>query len=236
MAKIIDNISVFFPTYNEEGNIEETVLKAKKVLLDVAGNWEIIIVDDGSTDKTGEISAELTKKDKRIKVITHQVNRGYGAALQSGFYNAKYDWVVYNDSDGQFDFSEITKFISEIDSANLLLGYRIKRSDSPYRLILTKGWAMCLFITFGLKLKDVDCGFKMVNKKVIEKIPKLESERGGMINAELAIKAKKYGFRIKQIGVNHYPRTKGLATGAQLNVVVKSFIDLFKLWIKLNIG
>lgn len=236
MAKIIDKLSVFFPTFNEEGNIEKTVLDAKKVLEKTVNEWEIIIVDDGSTDNTGEISDDLAKKDKRIKVTTHQVNRGYGAALQSGFYNAKYDWIVYNDSDGQFDFGEITKFLSETNSADLLLGYRIKRNDSPYRLVLAKGWAMCLFITFGLKLKDVDCGFKMVNIKVLEKIPKLESERGGMINAELAIKAKKYGFRIKQIGVNHYPRIKGVATGAQVKVVIKSFVDLFKLWIKLNIG
>lgn len=225
----ISQLSVFFPTYNEEGNIKETVMATKKVLLSVAENWEIIIVNDGSTDKTAKISESLAQSDKNIRVITNSPNRGYGGALQAGFYNAKYDWIVYNDSDGQFDFSEITKFLVERENADLLLGYRIRRNDSFYRVILAKGWAFCLFLTFGLKLRDVDCGFKMVNRRVLDKIPRLESERGGMINAELAIKAKKYGFKIKQIGVNHYPRKSGQATGAQINVIIKSFLDLIKL-------
>ncbi len=236
MPKLIDKLSLFFPTYNEEGNIETVVAKAKKVLEQVASRWEIIIVNDGSSDKTGAIALRLSKNDKRIRVITNNPNRGYGGALQSGFYGAKYDWVVYNDSDGQFDFSEITKFLEVKDSADLLLGYRIKRNDSFYRLVLAKGWALCLFLSFGLRLRDVDCGFKMVNKRVLNKIPKLESERGGMINAELAIKAKEYGFELKQIGVHHYPRKTGVATGAQVKVIIKSFADLFNLWKKLRLG
>ena len=234
MTKKISEISVFFPAFNEEGNIENTVAKAKKVLAKVAQKWEIVIVDDGSTDKTPEIADKLAKNEKRIKVIHHKVNRGYGGGLQSGFYNSKYDWIVYNDADGQFDFAEIDKFIAVKDSAELLVGFRIKRQDAWHRLLFAKGWALALFIFFGQRLRDVDCGFKMVRKEVIKKIPKLESERGGMINAELAIKTKKAGFRIKQIGVHHYPRKAGRATGAQFKVIIKSFADLFKLWQKLR--
>lgn len=236
MAILIDELSVFFPAYNEEANIRNTVLVAANLLEKIADKWEIIIVDDGSKDNTPRVSDDLARSDERIRVLHHKVNKGYGAALQSGFYQSKYNWVAYNDSDGQFDFGEITKFIAEKDKGDLLLGYRIKRRDSFYRLFLAKGWSLCVFLFFGLRLKDVDCGFKMVKRQVLDNIPRLESERGGMINAELAIKAKENGFRIKQIGVSHYPRRAGRATGASLNVIVKSFIDLFKLWKELKLG
>ena len=230
----INQLSVFFPTYNEEGNIANTVLAAKEVLEKVADKWEIIIVNDGSTDGTQEIAEGLRKEDERIIVENHKKNRGYGGALQTGFYAAKYDWIVYNDADGQFDFGETTKFIEKKDEADVFIGYRIKRKDAITRVAFAKGWALALFVFFGLKLKDVDCGFKMIKREVIEKLPKLETERGAMINAELAIKAKKYGFKIKQIGVHHYPRKAGRPTGASIRVIIKSFVDLLRLWKKLS--
>lgn len=233
---MVKNLTVFFPAYNEEENIAQTVLSARRVLEKVASVWEIIVVNDGSKDITEKIADELSRGDKRIRIINHDVNQGYGGALKSGFYGAKYDWIVYSDSDGQFDFSEITRFIEKTDDADLILGWRIKRKDSIYRKFLAKGWAVLVFLFFGLRLKDVDCGFKMVRREVIEKIPHLESERGGMINAELAIKTKEAGFRVKQVGVTHYPRRAGKATGAQIRVILKSFLDLFVLWKKLRLG
>lgn len=229
---MIESLSVFFPAFNEGKNIKETVLLAKKVLIKVAKKWEVLVVDDGSKDNTADIVKNISEIEPRVKIVSHQRNLGYGGALQTGFYSTKYDWIVYNDSDGQFDFSEISRFIPVMDSADLLIGYRIKRKDSFYRLILAKGWSLLVFIFFGLRLKDVDCGFKMIRREVLKKIPKLESERGGMINAELAIKVKNAGFRIKQVGVTHYPRRAGRATGSQIRVIIKSFIELFKLWKK----
>lgn len=228
----INNLSVFFPAFNEEKNIASTVEKALNVL-DKLGlkKYEVLIIDDGSKDQTGQIADQLEKKYSQVKAI-HQANGGYGSALQSGFYKSRYDWIVYTDGDGQFDFSEIDKFIEKTLDFDLLIGYRIKRKDPPIRLFIAKGWAFLLLIFFGLRLRDVDCGFKMVSKKVLEKIPKLESTRGGMINAELVIKAEKFGFRITQIGVNHYPRIYGKPTGAGLKVIINSFFDLIKLWVK----
>lgn len=229
---IVDSLSVFFPAYNEEGNIVSTVKKAEEVLENLKiKNWEIIIVNDGSSDKTGEKAEILAKENKNIRLV-NQPNGGYGMALRSGYYHAKYPHIVYTDSDGQFDFSEITKFIEKIDEVDLVIGYRIKRSDPFIRLVFAKGWAISLYVFFGFWLKDVDCGFKMINKKVLEKIPPLESTRGGMINAELVIKARNAGFKIAQVGVNHYPRLAGKPTGASLKVVIRSFLDLFKLWWK----
>ena len=231
----ISELSVFFPTYNEEGSIEKTVKKAREVLENVVGKWEITIVNDGSRDKTGEISEKLSQSDKRIRVITHNPNRGYGAAFKTGFYSAKYDWVAFTDADGQFDFSEISNFIEtqKKTRADVVIGYYLGRRVSIGRKLNTFLWELVVFLMFGLKVRDIDCGFKMVSKKVIETIPKLEAERGAFISSEFLIKTKRAGFKIVEIGVHHYPRSAGRGTGADLNVIIKSFVDLFKLWWKL---
>jgi len=236
MNKIMDSISVFFPAYNEEENIKNTVISAKKVLESIADNWEITIVNDGSTDNTLVVSKELSKEDKRIRVISHSKNRGYGASLKSGFYSAKYPWICFTDADGQFDFMEITNFISKQkkENADLVIGYYLGRKVSLFTILTSKVWEIIVSLLFGMKVKDTDCGFKLISKKVIDTIDKLESERGAFISSELLIKAKRKGFKIVQIGVNHYPRIKGKGTGRSIKVIIKSFIDLLKLWIKLN--
>lgn len=236
MAKfLIDRLSVFFPAYNEEKNIKNTVEKAIKVLNKAAHVWEIIIVNDGSKDKTGEIADELSQKDKRVRVIHHKPNRGYGAALKSGFYNSKYPWIVFTDSDGQFDFSQLSDFIGKQKEtgADLVAGYYIKRAVPFYRKLNTFLWQVVVRILFNLKVRDIDCGFKLISKSVIDTIPKLESERGAFISSEFLIKAQKSGFKIVEIGTKHYAATRP-GTGAKLNVIIKSFIDLFKLWKKLR--
>jgi glycosyltransferase involved in cell wall biosynthesis len=225
-AYLIDELSVFFPTYNEEANIATTVSKAVAVLEKVAKNWEITVVNDGSRDRTEEIALSLAKKEKRIKVITHSPNRGYGGAMQSGVYAAHYPWIAFTDSDGQFDFSEITKFIAKQKETNadLVIGYYKKRQVSFSKILTSKMWELVVFILFGLHVRDIDCGFKLLSKKVIDSIPKLESERGAFIK----------GFKIVEIPVTHYPRTAGSGTGRNLDVIIKSFVDLFKLWKKLR--
>lgn len=230
----VKSLSVFFPAYNEEKNIASSVEKALRVLKDLGiKNYEVIVIDDGSSDGTDRVADDLAKKYSCVRVIHHPKNLGYGEALKSGFYQAKYDTIVYTDADGQFDFSEVGKFIDQLDGADVVVGYRLKRRDPLFRLLFAKGWAWSLWVFFGLGLQDVDCGFKMVKRKVLEKIPRLESTRGGMINAELAIKTKKFGFRITQVGVNHYPRLAGRPTGANLKVIVRSYVDLLQLWWKL---
>ena len=233
---LIDSLSLFFPTYNEEGNIKKVVLNAKKTLLKTAKNWEIIVVNDGSKDDTMKIVSDLSKEEPRIRLINHRTNRGYGGSLQSGFYNSKYDWITFTDSDGQFDFSEIDNFIKtqKETNADLVIGYYKKRQVSKFKIITSKMWELAVFVLFGLHVKDVDCGFKLISKKVIEKIPRLESERGAFISSEFLIKSKKAGFKIVEIPITHYPRTAGKGTGRDIKVIVKSFVDLFRLWRKLK--
>lgn len=236
MAKIIEELSVFFPTYNEEGSIRTTVEDARKVLERIADRWEIIVVNDGSNDRTGEIAQKLSEKDKGIRVINHAPNRGYGAALKSGFYNCRYSWIAFTDSDGQFDFSEVTNFIEKQreTGADLVIGYYKKRRVSFFKIFTSRLWELVVFLLFGLKARDIDCGFKFISKEVIKTIPRLESERGAFISSEFLIKARKSGFKIVEIPVTHYPRIRGAGTGRKLNVIVKSFVDLFKLWGKLR--
>ena len=237
MSYLINELSVFFPAYNEEGNIKKTVEDARKTLLKIAKKWEIIIVNDGSKDNTLEISEKLSNADKRIKLI-NQANKGYGGAVKTGLYDCQYDWLAFTDSDGQFDFSEITNFIEEqkITKADLVIGYYKKRQVSKFKIWTSKLWEVAVFVLFGLHVTDIDCGFKFINKKVIDKIPTLESERGAFISSEFLIKSKRSGFKIVEIPVTHYPRTKGAGTGRDINVIIKSFIDLGRLWIKLNLG
>ena len=236
MTSMIDELSLFLPTYNEQDNIKEVILRSKRVLEKIAKRWEIIIINDGSRDNTKEISKRFSQEDPRIKVITHKVNKGYGASLQTGFYNAKYKWIAFIDSDGQFDFSEINKFIDlqKSTNADLVIGYYKKRQVSNFKIITSKMWEFTVFILFDLHVKDIDCGFKLISKKVIAKIPHLESERGAFISSEFLIKAKKAGFKIVEIPVTHFPRIIGKGTGRDLKVIFKSFVDLFKLWKKLR--
>lgn len=230
----VNSLTVFFPAYNEEKNIALTVEKALKVLKNLGlKKYEVLVIDDGSKDATGKIADELAIEYPEVKTI-HQKNGGYGQALRAGFANAQYPWVVYTDSDGQFDFSEVTKFLEKTDEADVVYGYRIKRNDHFLRTVTAKGWAISVWILFGLWMKDVDCGFKLVSKDVLEKIPPLQSKRGGMINAELAIKAKKFGFKVAQVGARHYPRLYGEPTGVKINVILQSYLDLFKLWLSLR--
>lgn len=230
----LKELSLFFPAYNEEANLADTVEKAIPTLKKIADRYEIIIVNDGSKDKTGEVAEKLAKKYSFIRVITHSPNQGYGAALRSGFYNSKYDWIVTVDSDGQFDFSEVVKLIEKNKEADVVIGYRINRQDPLVRKIFGWGWTLLANLLLGIKVRDVDCAFKLTKKKVIDSISKLESTRGGMISPEFLGKASKAGFKIIEVGVHHYPRKEGKQTGANLKVILKSFVDLGKLWWKIK--
>jgi len=229
--KLIDGISVFFPAYNEEGNIEKTINNAVRVLDKNANNYEIIVVDDGSKDKTSEIVEKLAKRNDKIRLIKHEKNKGYGAAVSTGLYNSKFPWVVFTDSDGQFDFSELSNFVKaqKENGADLVIGYYAKRKVPFYRILNSKIWESIVYLLFGLKVKDIDCGFKLIKKEVIDSIPKLEAQRGAFISTEFLVKSKMNGFKIVEIPATHFERTEGQATGASMKVIINSLKDLFKL-------
>lgn len=237
MHKKLPELSIFFPFWNEEDNIEQVVLSAVKTARSIASKWEIIIVDDGSSDNTLKIAANLAKREKGIRLLSHGHNRGYGAAIRSGLDNASYKTIVFTDGDGQFDFSEVTKFIDKIDNSDIVIGFRKKRRDSNIfrRLLLMNLLKFWDLILFRFYFRDIDCGFKMFRKDAIDKLVPLRSE-GAMITTEILAKAKKKNLKISEVGVTHYPRTKGTQTGANFPVIMRAVLESFVLWQDLHYG
>ena len=217
----LEQLSVFMPAYNEEENVPVVVEKILKVLPGVADEYEVIIVNDGSQDRTGEVSDGLSLAHPNVRAINHEVNRGYGGALRSGFRAARYPWVAFIDSDDQFDFADIERFLPFTQSADLILGYRLQRADSLVRRLYTFGWALIPRLLLGMDARDYSCGFKLIKKSVIEAI-------------ELLVKAKRKGFRFTEVGVHHYPRVFGTQTGASLKVVFRSIREMFDLYRRLR--
>lgn len=228
--KKLASLSVFFPAYNEEANIAKTVTTALKIVPQIAKKWEIIVVNDGSTDRTGVIVEKLVKKEKRIRMITHTPNRGYGAAFKSGLYHSQYEWVAFTDADGQFDLKEIDQFIKkqEETDADLVIGYRLKRKDSVVRKLIAFFLKIWNFIFFQIWFRDADCGFKLIKKEVLKKIGPLATE-SAITEAEFLIKARRAGLKIVEAGVHHYPRQEGKQTGGNLKVIFKAVRETFKL-------
>lgn len=226
-------LSIFFPFWNEEGNIQNVIKKAVPIAENLAIKWEIIMVDDGSSDKTLEIARKLSEKDPRLVTISHDKNRGYGAALKTGFVNAKYDLVLFNDGDGQFDLSEATKFLEKIEDADIVIGFRKKRLDNPFRHILMNLLKIWDFMFFGFRFKDIDCGFKLFTKDSLQKIMPLSSE-GAMITTEILAKAKKAKLKIIEVEVNHYPRVFGNQSGGNLRVILRAIKESLVLWKNIN--
>ncbi|MCL5409626.1 MAG: glycosyltransferase family 2 protein [Patescibacteria group bacterium] len=231
----VSELSAFFPAYNEEKNIAQTVDRAFSVLSKLPlKKFEVIVINDGSQDKTDQVLEKLQKKYTQLRVITHHPNKGYGEAIKSGLYNAKYDWIVFTDADGQFDFSEVENLLAKINQAPVVVGFRLNRQDSLLRKFNGWGWTLLANILLGINIRDVDCAFKLIKKEVIDHIPHLQSTRGGMISPELIARIRKAGYPIVEVGVHHFSRSHGRQTGANIRVIIKSFIDLFKLWWQLR--
>lgn len=232
MNKVSD-LSVFFPFWNEEENIENVVNKAIPVLEKLARNWEIIMVDDGSSDNTLELAKKLSRKDSRLITVTHDKNRGYGAALKTGFSTAKYSLIAFSDGDGQFDMSELEFFLNKIENADLVIGYRKKRLDNPFRHLLMNLLKIWDLVLFGFRFKDIDCGFKLFKKEALKKIMPFKSE-GAIITTEILAKAKKAHLKIVQVEVNHYPRIYGDQSGGNLRVILRAIRESLSLWVDIN--
>jgi len=226
-------LSVVLPAYNEEKNIKKVVDSILKFIPAITQSYEIIIVNDGSEDGTGELIDELANSCEKVIPVHHSSNRGYGATLRSGFRVAKGDLIFFTDSDGQFDIKELPKLINLIEEgADIACGYRRKRADPLIRTINARIYNLAIRVLFNLKVKDIDCAFKLFKKEILKDMS-LGSD-GAFISAEFLIMAKKKGYIIKEIGVNHFPRREGKQTGNNLRVVFKAFLELFRFWKKIR--
>ncbi|MEN6386657.1 MAG: glycosyltransferase family 2 protein [Phycisphaerales bacterium] len=224
----VKSISIFFPCYNEQENIERVVKTTIEVVESLNVDYEIIIVDDGSKDNTGKIADELAAKDNHIKAVHHCPNKGYGAALQSGFKTATKEYVFYTDGDGQFDIKELPLLFEYTNDYDIVTGFRINRQDNFVRKINAFCWTTMANFLFGMKIKDMDCAFKLYKRKIFDEIT-LKST-GALINTEIFARASNKGYKIYQLGVHHYPRTAGKQTGANIKVILRAFKELFALY------
>ena len=228
------SISVFFPCYNEQGNVERTVKNAVNVLERIGADYEIIIVNDGSSDATGTIADGIASKNPRIKVVHHPTNLGYGSALRSGFKAATKELVFFTDGDGQFDINEMPPLLPLMEQYDIVTCYRMDRQDPLIRKINAWCWTKLVCLLFNMKIRDIDCAFKLFKRDFVN-TDKLVST-GALIDAEILARATRKGCKITQVGVHHYPRTAGTQTGAKLSVIFRAFRELFKLYKQIKSG
>jgi glycosyltransferase involved in cell wall biosynthesis len=221
------SISVFFPCYNEEANVERTTRAALKTCRRISDDFEVIIVNDGSKDRTGEIADGLVADTPEVRAVHNNPNLGYGGALQAGFRAATKNWVFYTDGDGQFDFEEIDKLLPLLDRYDIVSGYRLDRKDPFVRKLNAFAWTSLVNVVFGLWLRDIDGAFKIYPRRLFDEIEM--KSMGALIDAEVLARAKRLGYTIGQVGVHHYPRTAGEQSGANLSVILRAFKELFRL-------
>ncbi|MGE0479753.1 MAG: glycosyltransferase family 2 protein [Phycisphaerae bacterium] len=223
------SLSVVLPCYNEEANVERVALAALAMARRVApADHEIIVVNDGSRDRTAQIAEALSRTHPSIRVVHNQPNQGYGGALQSGFRAARKAWVFYTDGDGQFDVEEIDKLLPLLEHADIVSGYRTRRRDPLHRRINGWGWTFLTNRVLGLRMRDVDSAFKIYPRHLFETISMWS--RSALIDAEILAKAQRAGYRVAEVGVRHLPRVAGAQTGAKLSSILRALRELFTLW------
>ena len=220
--------------YNEEGNIEQAVTSAVAVLAGVTDCYEVIVVDDGGRDRTAAIADRLAAENPRVRVVHHPVNRGYGAALRSGFAAAQYPLVVLADGDNQFDLGELSVLLRGLGKFDIVSGYRIARHDPVVRRLYAFMYNRLARFLFNIPVRDVNCGFKVYRRDLLERLlPQLRST-GALINVEMLARARKLGATVTEVGVHHYPRETGQPTGGNPGVIVRAFRELLELWRELR--
>ena len=221
------SLSVIFPAFNEEANIRALVEDACRIIPKFAPVFEIIVVNDGSKDRTGEICDDLAVEFSDVRVVHHAGNKGYGAALKTGIERARYDVIFFTDSDGQFDLREVTTLLEQTDAYDIVAGYRARRHDPPHRLLFAWGWNILVRQVLGIRIRDIDCAFKAFNRHVFNRIQ--VQSAGAMVNTEIFAQASAFGMTVKEVPVSHFPRRHGEPTGDNVAVISKAFRELIRM-------
>ncbi len=232
-TKKLPSLSIFFPAFNEEKNIARALSDALKVAPTISEKFEIIVINDGSKDKTAAVAASIAQLHPQVRVVS-QRNRGYGGALKRGFKEARYEWIFFTDSDLQFNIAELKKFVAHTRNYQVVLGYRGNRAEGWKRQLIAnalKIWNRIL-LGFPRRIKDIDCAFKLIHRSVVRSIEPLFSD-GAMVSTELLLKIHKAKYPYQQVSVTHYNRRHGTPTGNKLNVITKAVQDTFYLQRKL---
>ena len=222
-------LSVFFPAYNDSGTIASLVITALKTAGRLTPDFEVIIVNDGSADGTSDIADELARTYPQVRVVHHERNRGYGGALRSGFAAATRELVFYTDGDAQYDPAEMEALWAALgDNVDLVNGYKISRSDPMHRILIGRIYHHTVRLLFGLKVRDVDCDFRLMRRRMFE-VVRLEKS-SGVICLEMMKKFKDAGFRVAEVPVHHYHRAHGKSQFFNVPRIARTAVDVLKLW------
>ena len=225
-------ISAVLPAYNEEQVIAASVGAMVEMLESLGADYEVIVVDDGSRDRTAEIVADLGRPNPRVRVVSHPQNRGYGAALWTGFTSATKELVFLTDGDKQFDVAELREFLPLLEGADLVIGYRKPRADPLLRRLNGWGWNALVRLLFGYTARDVDCAFKLFRRRLLDRVD--VHATGATFSAELLVKARRLGFVVRERRASHFPRPAGTPTGAKPAVILRAFRELLRLRLQLE--
>jgi glycosyltransferase involved in cell wall biosynthesis len=226
------SLSIVLPAYNEEENVAAAIEEVSNVVQDLGLDHEIVLVNDGSRDRTGEIARELARRIPNFRLVEHHPNRGYGGALKAGFAAATKDWIAFVPADKQFVFGQIDRFLAHTAEADIISGYRADRQDNAVRRLNAWGWNTLVQLLFGYLCRDIDCGFKVFRRELLAHVP-VQSD-GAMIDTEFLAGAKARGYRIAEVPVTHLPREGGEATGANPKVIARAFRDLVRFRVRLS--
>lgn len=222
----LTSISVTMPAYNEEANIGKMIEMSMAVVSKITDDYEIVVCNDGSKDKTGDVVREKAARYPQVRLVEHPKNLGYGAAVYDGFVAATKELIFFTDGDCQFALEEIDLLLPKIAEADLVAGYRAPRRDPWLRVFYGKGWSMLVTLLFGYTARDIDCAFKLFKREIITNIGSQIESRGATFSAEFLVRAKRAGYRIVEAPVTHLPRTAGAQTGARLHVITRAFKEL----------
>jgi hypothetical protein len=216
--------SLCLPAYNEQDNIEDTLDAACAILPEFVERFELVVVDDGSKDQTGFVLARFAEHEPRLRIVKHHENRGYGAAITSALRSSQGDLVCILDSDGQFSLLNLPELLLRTDTADVVIGYRKKRADSPIRLLNAWAWNRLMRVLLSIAVRDLDCAFKVFRQDTVRNLSL--TSRGACISAEILVQCVRRGLKIAEVPVDHYPRSHGAPSGAALRVIAKAFREL----------
>lgn len=222
------SLTAVLPAHNEEGNIGNTVACCVSYLEENIGDYEVVVVNDGSRDRTREIVEEISAVNPRVVLVNHEINRGYGSALRSGFDKASKEYIFFMDSDGQFNIDDLDRMLPHVSPDKAVIGYREERADSIIRSLNAWLYGMYIYFVFGLRVKDMDCAFKVFPAAAYKAVRPIKSE-GALFSAEFLVKLKRNGFSFVEVPVRHFPRVFGSQTGANIGVIAKMFRESWKL-------
>ena len=224
-VKALESLSVFFPVYNEAENLPLLVKRAERYIPSLTKKYELIIINDGSTDRSQQIATQLIKGKKHWRLINHPRNLGYGEVLKTGIKTSRYAWIFWTDGDLQFSLAELKRFINYTNDYQAIIGYRRHRAEGLKRSLASSLFKIYIDLLFRIHVKDIDCAFKLIKADLLKKLTL--NSGSAFTSSEILYRLKKQGVVFKELAVNHYPRRHGQATGNQPQVIIKACWEAF---------